>query len=111
MKKNTIFKVIFHNQGKIYEVYVKGLNQSSMLGFIEIETFVFGEKSSVVLDPTEEKLKSEFAGVKRAYIPLHSVIRIDEVEREGTNKIHPGSGDDKVTPFPSSIFTPKKDSS
>jgi hypothetical protein len=39
--------------------------------------------------------------VKRTYIPLQAIIRIDEVEREGANKIiatddKPG----KITPFP-----------
>lgn len=109
--QRTVYKVIFHNQGKVYEVYVRNVNQSGLLGFVEIGGFVFGEKSALVLDPTEEKLKSEFEGVKRAYIPMHAVVRIDEVEKEGINKILPGTSDSKVTPFPSPIFTPPKDSS
>ena len=38
----------------------------------------------------EEKLKAEFSGVKRTFVPLHAVVRIDEVEREGVNKIEIG---------------------
>ena len=37
----------------------------------------------MVLDPAEERIKSEFAGVKRSFLPLHSVIRIDEVKKQG----------------------------
>lgn len=107
--QRTLYKVIFQNQGKIYEVYVRNVSQSGLLGFVEIGAFVFGEKSALVLDPTEEKLKAEFDGVKRAYIPMHAVVRIDEVEKEGVNKILPGSADSKVTPFPSPIFSPPKD--
>lgn len=107
--QRTLYKVIFQNQGKIYEVYVRNVSQSGLLGFVEIGAFVFGEKSALVLDPTEEKLKAEFDGVKRAYIPMHAVVRIDEVEKEGVNKILPGSVDSKVTPFPSPIFSPPKD--
>ena len=44
-----------------------------------------------MVDPSEEKLKNEFAGVKRSYIPLHSVIRIDEVEREGAVRVSEAS--------------------
>jgi hypothetical protein len=56
-----------------------------------------------VVDPSEEKLKSEFEGVKRTYIPLQAVIRIDEVERSGANKIITADGrSGKVMPFPMS---------
>ena len=40
-----------------------------------------------MLDPGEEQLKSEFSGVKKTYLPYNSIIRIDEVEREGTARI------------------------
>ena len=104
-----VFKVIFHNQGKVYEIYAHGVSQSAMIGFIEVEDLIFGKRTSVVVDPAEEKLQSEFAGVTRAYIPLHSVIRIDEVEKEGTNKIHELSENGaNVTPFPSPLYTPPK---
>jgi len=101
MKESKIYRVSFYNQGNIYELHAREVHQSNMYAFIEIEDIIFGERSSVVVDPSEEKLKSEFAGVKRTYIPLQAVIRIDEVEREGTNKIiatdeKPG----KITPFP-----------
>jgi len=42
MSENNIYKVIFHNQGKIYEVYAKSVHHDAMFGFIEIEEFVFG---------------------------------------------------------------------
>ena len=32
-----------------------------MYGFIEIEAFVFGERSQMIVDPAEERLKNEFA--------------------------------------------------
>ena len=105
MAKKTLYKVIFHNQGKVYEVYARSVHQGAMFGFIEIEKLVFGEKSSVVVDPAEEKLQSEFNNVTRTYIPLHSIIRIDEVNKQGTAKITEISvKNGNVTPFP--IYTP-----
>lgn len=101
MKNKSVYKVIFVNQGKVYEIYAKEIAQSGMYGFIEIEGLIFGEKSAVVIDPTEEKLKKEFQEVKRSYIPLHSVIRIDEVEREGVAKIVALDKSDQVIGFPS----------
>ena len=93
----SIFKIIFYNQGKIYELYARGIDQSGMLGFVVVEELIFGERSSVVVDPSEEKLANEFSGVKRTYIPMHSVVRIDEVEREGANKIHGQEEEDHRT--------------
>ena len=79
--KEKIYKISFINQGKVYDIFARGVHQSGLLGFIEVEEIVFGEKSSVVVDPSEESLKSEFSGVSRTYIPMHSIVRIDEVEK------------------------------
>jgi hypothetical protein len=87
MAANHIFKVLFVNQGKVYEVYARKVAHGELFGFVEVEELVFGERSSVVVDPGEEKIKSEFAGVKRTYIPMHSILRIDEVRKQGTSKI------------------------
>jgi len=40
-----------------------------------------------VIDPGQDKLKKEFAEVKRSFLPLQNVIRIDEVERVGQAKL------------------------
>lgn len=87
MAASHIFRIVFANQGKVYEIYARKVSHGSLFGFIEVEELVFGERSSVVVDPGEERIKSEFAGVKRSYLPLHSVIRIDEVRKQGISKI------------------------
>ncbi len=87
MAASHIFKIMFVNQGKVYEVYARKVSHGSLFGFLEIEDIVFGERSSVVVDPGEERIKSEFEGVKRTYLPLHSVLRIDEVKKPGVSKI------------------------
>ena len=104
MSKKPIYKVIFHNQSKVYEIYARNVSQGGLFGFIEVEKLVFGEKSTVVLDPSEENLKSEFRDVSRIYIPLHAVIRIDEVSKQGIAKavVHSGKAEN-VMPFP--IYT------
>jgi len=104
-QKKTIYKITFVNNEKVYEIYAKHVNQSGLFGFVEAEELLFGEKSDVVIDPTEERLKSEFSGVERTYIPLHAVIRIDEVKKRGSSKISEVSEKrTNVTPFPSPIL-------
>ena len=105
MASNHIFKIIFVNQGKVYEVYARKVSHGSLFGFVEVEELVFGERSTVVLDPGEERVKSEFAGVKRSYLPLQSIVRIDEVRKQGVSKIVALEGGN-VAPFPMSLLPP-----
>ena len=109
MAKKRIYRVTFRNDAEVYEVYCQKVGQSDLFGFIEIEGFLFGERSSVVVDPSEEKLKIELAGVERSLVPLHAVIRIDAVEKSGNSKVHAvGAKSGKVTSLPTTIYTPGK---
>jgi hypothetical protein len=105
MAASHIFKVMFVNQGKVYEIYARKVSHGSLFGFVEVEELVFGERSTVVVDPAEEKIKSEFSGVKRTYLPLHSVLRIDEVKKQGVSKITAVEGGN-IAQFPVPLYTP-----
>lgn len=109
MAKNTlsIYKVLFINQGKVYELYARNIYQGDLYGFIEAEELIFGEQSTMLVNPAEERLQSEFAGVQRTFIPIHAIIRIDEVEKEGVSKIRAsGENNDNVATFPHPVFPP-----
>lgn len=108
MATRRIFKIIFHNQGETFEVYAEDVSHGSMFGFVEVEGLLFGERSQVVVDPSEERLKTEFKGVKRVFVPMHSVVRIDEVEKEGVPRItrNEDGADDNITSFPGPIYAP-----
>lgn len=110
MSKDTLFKVVFMNQGQVYEVYARSVDQGAMFGFIAVEELVFGERTTVVVDPSEERIKSEFENVRRTYLPMHSIIRIDEVDKEGKSKISKLEGGN-VAQFPMPIYTPGGDKS
>ena len=110
-EKKSIYRVIFHNQGNIIELYAHEVGQNGLYAFVEVGDIIFGERSKLVVDPSEEQLKSQFSGVKRTYLPLHAVVRIDEVEKEGKNKILSSSDDKtgKITPFPTIMTPPRVD--
>jgi hypothetical protein len=103
--KTHIYKILFASQGKVYEIYAREVSHGGLFGFVEVEQLVFGERSALVVDPSEERIKSEFAGVTRTYIPLHSVLRIDEVEKQGVSKISKAEGGN-VAQFPMPIYAP-----
>ncbi|MGD9841948.1 MAG: DUF1820 family protein [Steroidobacteraceae bacterium] len=105
MAVSHIFKVVFTNQGKIYEIYARKVSHGELWGFVEVEELIFGEKSTVLVDPGEERIKAEFEGVKRTYLPMHSVLRIDEVRKQGISKIS-AADNSNVTQFPLPVYTP-----
>ena len=105
MSDKQIFKVIFMAQGQVYEVYARNVSHGDLFGFVEVEQLVFGERSSVVVDPSEEKIKTEFENVRRTWLPMHSIVRIDEVDKQGQSKISKMEGGN-VAQFPMPIYTP-----
>jgi hypothetical protein len=106
MATSHIFRIMFVNQGKVYEVYARKVSHGELFGFIEVEELLFGERSSVVLDPAEERIKGEFAGVKRTFLPMHSILRVDEVKKHGVSKITLLEGGASVAQFPPSMYSP-----
>lgn len=107
--KKRVFKVLFIGQGKTYELYARSVAQGTLFGFVELEGLLFGERSSVIVDPSEDALQREFAGVERIFLPLHAVLRIDEVEKRGAARIHAApDAAGKVTPLPTPVFTQVK---
>tara|TARA_B100000959_G_C14737441_1_gene523548 strand:- start:123 stop:449 length:327 start_codon:yes stop_codon:yes gene_type:complete len=108
MASTPIYKIIFFNQGQIFEIYARQIYQSDLYGFIEVEELVFGERSQMLVDPSEEKLKSEFEGVSRSYIPMQAVVRIDEVDKEGIGKISEAKGGN-ISPLPIPAFPKNSD--
>ena len=105
MSKKRVYKVLFMNQGQVFEIYARQVNHGELFGFVAVEELVFGERTTVVVDPSEERIKSEFENVRRTYLPLHSIIRIDEVDKQGTSKITKVEGSN-VAQFPMPIYTP-----
>lgn len=110
--EKRLYRVVFLNQGKVYEIFARIVAQGGLFGFVEIEDLVFGEKSTILVDPSEDALKKEFENTRRIFIPMHSVIRIDEMEKDSALKPRivplPGKGESaangegRVTP----IYTP-----
>ena len=43
--EKRLYRVVFLNQGKVYEIFARIVAQGGLFGFVEIEDLVFGEKS------------------------------------------------------------------
>lgn len=100
MTKKSLYRITFVYQDTVYEIYARKISESEMFGFLEVEEFVFGENTSLVVDPSEERLKVEFNSITRTFIPMHAVLRIDEVNKRGVAKVHDKAKTDKISVFP-----------
>jgi len=100
MTSKQMYRVAFLNHGKVYELYCTGVASSGLWGFIEITGLVFDTGEGVVVDPTEEKLRQEFADVEVLHVPMHGVLRVEQVRRKGQAVIRERESGEKVTPFP-----------
>ena len=107
--ESTLYKVVFQAQGQVVELYARSVSQGGLFGFIEVEDLVFGARSEVVVDPSEEGLRTEYGNAKRLFLPLHAILRIEQVEQGGPARTRPvkeSSG--IVTPCPVPVWTPGK---
>ncbi|UUF00058.1 DUF1820 family protein [Xanthomonas hortorum pv. pelargonii] len=96
-----LYKVTFHNHGKVYELYAREVTSSHLRGFNQIGELVFDVHDGLVVDPTEERLREEFGNTKTLHLPMQSIVRIEEVEKKGQSVIRDATtGDKVVTPFP-----------
>ena len=95
-----LYRIAFLNHGKVYELFCTGVCTSGLLGFIEVSGLELGDKESLVVDPTEEKMRDEFDGVEVLHLPLHSVLRVEQVKKKGQLVIRERESGEKVTPFP-----------
>ena len=83
------------------QLYARGVSSSALWGFTEISDLVWDTNDNLVIDPTEERLRDEFGNTRVLHLPMHSVVRVEEVERKGQLVIRDStSGDRIVTPFP-----------
>ncbi|MEO0423688.1 MAG: DUF1820 family protein [Pseudomonadota bacterium] len=92
MSERVTYKILFQSQGKLYEIFANEVSHGAMLGFVEVAELDFGRRTEIVVDPTEDRIRSEFEGVKRTWLPMHSIVRIDEVDKRGISKITDAKG-------------------
>jgi hypothetical protein len=102
MAEKRLYKIVFLNGGKVYELFSEGVTTSGLWGFIEVSDLVFDSAEGLVVDPTEEKMRQEFEDARVLHLPIQSVLRVEEVEKRGQCLIRDRKTGEKVTPFPAS---------
>jgi hypothetical protein len=100
MADKRLYKIVFLNNGKVYELFSEQVSSSGLWGFVEVSNLVFDTSDGLVVDPTEEKMRQEFEHAKVLHLPIQSVFRVEEVKKRGACLIRDRESGEKVTPFP-----------
>ena len=107
MSTAPLYKVVFRQHDKVCTLYSRYVSEESLMGFIELDEITFSDNpAGIVIDTREEKLKEEFSGVKRCYLPMHTILRIDEVSQVGVASVVDDESEPtgNVSPFPQSAI-------
>ena len=100
MADKRLFKIVFLNNGKVYELFSEGVTSSGLWGFVEVSDLVFESSDGLVVDPTEEKMRQEFEHASVLHLPIQSVLRVEGDKKRGQCLIRDRKPGEKVTPFP-----------
>ena len=87
MTTKTLYRISYLNHQEVYELYARDVSSQELMGFITVSELQFDQREGVVIDPTEERLKTEFSGVKKLHVPIQSVLKIEEVTAKKSCKI------------------------
>ena len=87
MNDDILYKVIFINRTKVYELYARDVFSSDIYGFVCVTELVFDQNKTIVIDPAEDKIREEFENVNVLHLPMQSIIRIEEVKKKMSCKI------------------------
>lgn len=92
----SLYRVVLQSQDGHCEFYAVRVAQGHLPAFLEIEQIVFCDRATGDgANAAQERLRSALAAVKRCYIPLAHVVRIDEIaysaatELRGEGRAHP----------------------
>lgn len=101
MNDNILYKVIFINRSKVYELYARDVFSSDIYGFIYVAELVFDQNKTIVIDPAEDKIRDEFENVNVLHLPVQSIIRIEEVKKKMSCKIRELKKGENIASIPS----------
>lgn len=77
-ESKALYRVQFICHSERYEVYVREVNQGLAVRFYRDCRLCLGQPHGAYRR-SQSKLKSEFADVRQTLIPMHQVLRIDQV--------------------------------
>lgn len=100
MATKKLYKVVFLNQGKVYELYAHKVHSSDLWGFTCVSELDLSPREGMLVDPAEERMREEFERTRTLHLPMQSIVRIEEVAERGAAAIRDERSGDKVVTLP-----------
>ena len=98
----SVFRVVYQVQGQKKILYARYISEESLMGFIEAEALLTAaDKKDLPESLDIENLNAEFESVARTYLPMHAIIRIDELIKENEAMKSTENTSCNVSHFPS----------
>lgn len=100
MATDLIFRVKFTEHNETFVVFCKFISEESLVGFLELDEIFIPESALTEDDsPAMDALKKDLSGVQRMYLPLHVIIRVDEVEMVPRVALHEANQPTNIRPI------------
>ena len=103
--EKALYRIRFRTEESVYELCATNLYQTDMIGFVVIEGITFRDQGGVIANPAEERLRDEFKDSEKVYIPMHAIIRIDQVREQRVAKILPLDSSKALYPLTTQIIS------
>lgn len=91
MAIKAVYRIKFVQNEKICEIYARYIAEDTLVGFIEL-----GDLEGL----NKNHLEKELINVSRCYVPMHTILRIDEIENSCGLTLTSKDSVDKVHAFP-----------
>lgn len=97
-KENCLYKITFNSQEKVFEIFAQKISHSELPGFLAVEGLLSGERrtSENRISWNERRaIDCLTSSIKCSYIPVNSIIRIDELEEQSSQQFK-GFSENKI---------------
>lgn len=95
----SLYRVVLQSQNEHCELYAVRVAQGHLPAFLEIEQIVFPDRApGHGANAAQERLRGALAAVKRCYIPLTHIVRIDEIAYAALTDVRGDGRADTVGP-------------
>lgn len=80
-RSGVVYRVHYAKEKEpLCEILARQVGPADILGFIEISDFVAPRPSGRILRPDADRVEREFEGVRRTFVPISDVRRIDAID-------------------------------
>lgn len=76
----SLYRIVFQQRDEECELYAVRVAQGHLPAFLEVEQILFADRATGPgANAVQERLRDALATVKRCYLPLAHIVRIDEI--------------------------------